>query len=225
MRPLLAVAAVGLPIEVLFASVSGENYYHYYYAWLPPLAVLVGYAAWRLWAMLPTPESRALLRPWGVALALAFGVTTLGLVADQVRELRDQRLRADTAAYLQRETSPTDAVLMWGAEVGVNWAADRESPVRYAYQYALVTPGYADAEMAAEFIDDLERRPPVVVIDASPASDPSPVDPIPTIALRPGEAATTDRPVDEVRSFLRDRYEAVAEIGKLRWVVYRQRDH
>jgi hypothetical protein len=195
-RPLLAVAAVGLPLEVLLASVSGQTYAHYYLAWLAVLAVLMAWAVGRLWRALTRHGGElAATRRWAAALAVAVAVAVVGQVVLEVRDLRGETQLSGTLAYLRSETEETDAVLIWGAEAGLSWASDRESPVRLIYQYPLVTPGYSTPSLSAEFVAELERRPPALVIDASEASAPSPVDPIPPIALRAGcSCASAMRP-------------------------------
>jgi len=224
-RPLLRVAVVGLPIEVILSSVSGETYYHYYLAWLPLLAVLVGYAAAMLWAALGRRGDDARVSPvWTGAFVLALAVTVIGLVANTARDLRDDPQRSETLSYIRQETSSSQGILMWGAEVSLNWASGRAAPVRYVYQYPLTTPGYATSAMSAEFIADLEREPPILVIDAVVEREqPRSVRPIPSLAPGDDEDSHPLEGVDPIVAFLREHYEPVEVVGPREWVVYRLR--
>ena len=79
----------------------------------------------------------------------------------------DGRIRS-AAAYLAANTTPQDTVLIWGSHAEVLFLADRRSPTRYVYQYAaLSTRGYATAARMEEFLADLRRARPALIVDAS----------------------------------------------------------
>ena len=64
-------------------------------------------------------------------------------------------------------TDSEDPVLIWGAETMINFYTKRTSPTRYVYQYGLVAPGYTTEEKVVEFLDDLLKTQPVVLVDSN----------------------------------------------------------
>jgi hypothetical protein len=75
------------------------------------------------------------------------------------------------AAYVAANTRPSDTVLIWGSHSEVLFLAGRRSPTRYVYQYAaLATRGYATVDRVNEFLSDLQRAKPALILDASSES-------------------------------------------------------
>lgn len=72
---------------------------------------------------------------------------------------------------IQSNTTAEDKVLIWGAEVSLNFVTRRESPTRFIYQYLLYTRGYQDATMVEAFLDDIVRDKPVLIIDTSSSNE------------------------------------------------------
>lgn len=162
---LLGVALVALPIE-LALSTWGRGYHYYFIAWLPSMAILAAFAV---------SELRRIAHPriaWpALALAvLAMSVLPALLVARLALTTDAGRARA-AAAYVAANTRPEDTVLIWGSHTEVLFLADRRSPTRYVYQYAaLATRGYATPARVEEFLTDLQRARPVLILDASSES-------------------------------------------------------
>ncbi len=159
---LLTVALVAFPIE-LALSTWGRGYHYYFIAWLPSMAVLAAFAVSETQRIAPARIARPALTLAVLAMSVlpALLVTRLALTTD------DGRFRS-AAAYVAANTRPDDTVLIWGSHAEVLFLADRRSPTRYVYQYAaLSTRGYATPSRIAEFLADLERARPALILDAS----------------------------------------------------------
>lgn len=75
------------------------------------------------------------------------------------------------ADYLRRETVPSDTVLVWGLEPGLNYLSARLPPTQYGWRYPITAALERAPELGRatldEFMADLRRRPPeyFVVVD------------------------------------------------------------
>jgi hypothetical protein len=159
---LLAVALAAFPLEIAL-STWGRGYHYYFIAWLPAMAVLAAFAVCEL-------QRRVHRRIAWPALALAvLGMSVLpALLVARLALTTDEGRSRGAAAYVAANTRPGDTVLIWGSHTEVLFLADRRSPTRYVYQYAaLATRGYATPERVLEFLADLQRGRPVLILDAS----------------------------------------------------------
>lgn len=177
---LLGVGLVALPLELLAASLSGRLYPHYFLAWLPVFAVLVAALAAPLIASVRawlhpsgTTESPGRLATGLTVIALALPLTLLPAL-DYVNQLAtgleidSRRTCPDVIAdIIQRDTDPSDSVLVWGAEVSLHIVTDRRAPTRYVYQLPLVSAGYQNRDRIAELLGDLVADPPALIIDTA----------------------------------------------------------
>jgi hypothetical protein len=160
--PLLAVALLAFPIEIAL-STWGRGYHYYFIAWLPSMAILAAFAASEVRRSLSARVARPALTLAVLAMSIlpVLLVTRLALTTDAGRF-------SAAAAYVAANTRPDDTVLIWGAHAEVLFLADRRSPSRYVYQYAaLSTRGYATPARVEEFLADLRRARPALILDAS----------------------------------------------------------
>ena len=123
-------------------------------------------------------------------------------------------------------TASTDLVLFWGGEGGLNYTTGRRSPTRYAYQYALYMRGYQSADRIGELLLALEREPPALIVDASPATiDVPPLDRGERASWTLGEPKYAVLPEMElIFRWVEEHYVRVAEVGSLRWPIYERRE-
>jgi len=130
------------------------------------------------------------------------------------------------AEYIAANTRPDDTVLVWGARTEALVLADRRSPTRFVYQYApLATRGYGSAARVDELVGDLQRRRPVLVVDASAQSfDTPPLDPA-AFASWSSDEAQYAWPPETVRiiDFVVANYERSGTIPGSGWPVWRRR--
>ena len=174
-RPLVRLAVVLLPVEVVFANLSGHAYGHYYLALLPVVCLLSAFAAGSL---LDTFRVR---HPWiPIALFVLTGFTCVmrsNLIPADVEKywnLQAYAERGDALVdHIREHTEDGEAILIWGAESQYYVRSDRPAPTRFFFGYPLVKPGYGSPELIAEFTADVVANPPVLIIDSQNALLPS----------------------------------------------------
>jgi hypothetical protein len=215
---LLGVALVAFPIEIAL-STWGRGYHYYFIAWLPSMAVLTAFAVSELRRIAPARFVRPALVLSALAMSVlpAFLVTRLALATDA------GRLSA-AAAYVATNTRPSDTVLIWGSHSEVLFLAERRSPSRYVYQYAaLSTRGYATPARVAEFLADLQRARPALILDASRESFVTP--PMDLAGLRAWvspEAQYAPLPeLEDVVKFIQATYDRAGTEPATGWPVWR----
>jgi len=162
---LLGVAIVAFPLELVL-STWGRGYHYYFIAWLPAMGILAAFAVAELRRVAP---SRIAWPALALAVLAMCALPTLLVV--RLALTTDAGRAHAAAAYVAANTGPDDTVLVWGSHAEVLYLAGRRSPTRYVYQYAaLSTKGYATAARVEEFLADLRRARPVLIIDTSSES-------------------------------------------------------
>jgi hypothetical protein len=167
-HPLILIALVNLPIEVLLITISGRSILHYYLTPLPVMAILAGsliYTVPSLMGRIPHLNFQHIQR-WVPGLMLM--LVLLGQVGQirnypwYVEALRDNDY-AQVIDYVSKNTSENDQVLLIGAESVVNFLARREAPTRYVYQYPLALLGRRP--MFEEYFNQILANKPALIID------------------------------------------------------------
>jgi hypothetical protein len=220
MPPVVVVALVALPIELLLAT-SGRAYHYYFLAWLPSMAVLAGYAA--------CETMRALMRERALA-AIAIAVVLMTVqpvrLVARLTGIRDDGMARAAAAYVVARTTPDDFVLVWGSDAEVLVLADRRSPTRYIYQYAaLATRGYATPAAVDALLADLAARPPRVIVDASASAFVTP--PLDRVGFRawtsPEAQYAWPAETERIIAFVEANYVREGAIPGTSWPAWRRR--
>lgn len=167
--PLGRLAVVLLPIEIVFASLSGYLAPHYYLALLPVVCLLSARAV-----SLLLDELGARL-PWiPVALCVVTGFMYVfdrrgNLIPDDVGKygnLREYMERGTPViSYIREHTTEGDTILVWGARGWYYAGSGRDAPTRFFYGYPLVKQGYTSPELIAEFTADIIASPPVLIVE------------------------------------------------------------
>jgi len=167
-HPLILIALVNLPIEVILITVSGRSILHYYLTPLPVMAILTGslvYTVPVLLGKIPALSSPKMQR-WTPTLVLATVVLgQFGQIAyypQYVRILSDNDY-APVIDYVSKNTKEGDQVLLIGAESVVNFLTRREAPTRYVYQYPLALLGRRP--MFEEYFNQILKNKPALIID------------------------------------------------------------
>lgn len=218
--PVLRVALIAAPLEVLLAT-FGRAYNYYYLPWLPAFGILAAYVA---------SEVQRRLRPSHARLAIVGAAVLMAIVpAILVARLTvsgDDGIAEAAAAYVAANTRSDQTVLIWGSRTEVLVLAERRAPTRYIYQYApLSTRGYATPERIAALVGDLEREPPTLIVDASLGSFVTPpLDRAGLAAFISPEPQYAPLPeLVRVVEFVEARYDRVGEIPGIGWPVWRLR--
>lgn len=167
-HPLVLIALVNLPIEIILITISGRSILHYYLTPLPVMAILAGtlvYTVPFLVGEIPHIDSQKIQR-WGPGIVLA--IILLGQFGQvqyypqYVRILSDNDY-APVIDYVAKNTNEDDQVLLIGAESVVNFLARREAPTRYVYQYPLALLGRRP--MFEEYFNQILANEPTLIID------------------------------------------------------------
>ena len=163
--PLLPVGLIALPIELILVSISGRNYTHYYISMLPTLSLFVGLMFWMFLSQLSTYSVSTPAK-----YVFFIGVTGIILLSS-FRDYHAQvsaysKANDDTVInYIKSVTTPDDYVLFWGAESVDNYLTQRRSPTRFVYQFPLYQQRYTNEQMIAEFLEEVIRNHPSLIID------------------------------------------------------------
>ena len=195
------------------ALIGGRMYGHYFLLAVPPLAVLagVGGTAWltaastgerrRLAALVSTMACGFLVAAW-----LFRGATDSWLALDP-----DYR---QASAYVRARTQPADRVFVWGWFPALYVDADRCPASRFVYTHLLsgarsqsgaTTRGHLVPEAWPMLLADLERAPPVYILDTSPGryDYPFPPEHYPPLAALLSSAYDLETEIAGVRVFKR----------------------
>ena len=212
--PLILIALVNLPVEVLFILVSGRSILHYYLTPLPVMAILAGSLAYTIPVLTEafTKASRARIHKWtpGIVLAIVL-LGQIGLVKNYPQTLHtlSDNDYAPTIEYIQNNTKPGEQVLIIGAESVVNFLTRREAPTRYVYQYPLALLGRRP--MFEEYFNQILGNKPVLIVDTRGRTE---LDDRLYVPLQKRSEI-----VREGVAYLGENYRQVAQFGE--WFVYR----
>lgn len=167
--PLGRLAVVLLPLEIVFANLSGRSSLRYDLVLLPVVCLLSARAV-----SLLLDELGARL-PWiPVALCVVTGVIYASdrggdLIPDDVGKYGNLReyIERETPViqYIREHTTAGDTILVWGARGWYYVGSGRDAPTRFFFGYPLVMQGYASPELIAEFTADVIASPPVLIVE------------------------------------------------------------
>ncbi len=167
-HPLIPIALVNLPIEVLLITVSGRSILHYYLTPLPVMGILAGVLVYTVPLLLDrlfasTAQSWARWAAGIVLLVIVLGqYGQIQYYPEYVRILGDNDY-APVIDYVAKNTNEGDKVLLIGAESVVNFLTRREAPTRYVYQYPLALLGRRP--MFEEYFNQILAAKPALIID------------------------------------------------------------
>ena len=168
MPPLLLIALVNLPIEVILITISGRSILHYYLTPLPVMSILAGSLVYTIPTLVEGIPGMTGLKVQKWVPGLVLGIIVVGQLG-QVRNypqyvstLNDND-KAPVIEFVEQHTQPGDQILIIGAESVVNFLARREAPTRYVYQYPLALLGRRP--MFEEYFNQILANKPVLIID------------------------------------------------------------
>jgi len=234
--PLLTLVLIGLPVELLLASISGIHPPHYYMAWLPVFAVLAAFFAYLL---VENMRSHKLSKIFLLALISAMSILPAGILfyefvpepnvkicqdigwfllpSSRFFECTNTKVKA--GEYVRLHTERNDYVLMWGFGGSVNFTTSRRSPTRFAYQYPLFLPGYASRKMANELYEEIILNKPKLVIDTTPSYFGVP--PIDKLEREKWTGGIILPEMNKIFQYFSSNYQFVESVGQDNWLVYR----
>ncbi len=226
-RPLILVASVGLPIEAFLAGYAGGFFAHYFMALLPMFALLIGYFMAGLWPHLSRlPQASA----YGILFIIISltGYQPVRVMAYNLAQKPWPPGHSQILAEIEQAAQPHEYLLMWGAEASFNFLLAKESPSRFVYQYPLYTAVYATPEMAANFLDGVARKRPLI-IDTSPSNtNVPPLAPVDRVAWLQTEDArrlahigSETAYLDDIFEFIETNYVLTGVTEENKWRIYK----
>ena len=165
---------IDLLLEVLLTQLPDATYAHYYLTLLPTLTIFTGLSLSVLLSGLKNTSKSFVPKTKILFLALIALFASIPLLTEWYYSLKepDQNFNKALVQFILEETEPDQEVLIWGAETAINFYTDRSSPSRYVYQYPLVQENYVTEEMILDFLSEIERNKPELIIDSARADMP-----------------------------------------------------
>ncbi len=171
------VALLALPVEAFMASLGGRYFGHYFIPMIPSIVVTLAYPIWRVISVLSAHKRsfRSLLANSAYAL-LAVGTLVWGgftfardipspEVTKNIAGIFYPRIQLNEIQdYIVQTTLPDDTVLVWHIHLGINFITRRFAPSRILYPLNLFIPPNPSNTKLAEFVDELEARPPELIL-------------------------------------------------------------
>lgn len=210
---LLLIAAIDLPLELLFIFATGRPYTHYYIALLPSLVILAAFPLSIVrnhLTKLDFPSGRLLPLFSRVILLIIFPSTQFGAVFGYrvlYRSLRDRVSDHTVTDYVQNVTAPKDFILVLGGESGLYFMTRRVSATRFIYQEPLYMPQYSTVPLVEEFLGDIVKHRPKVIVDSTGTGE------------GVGNFPVSSQKIEAQISFFQEHYAADKKFGTT--VIYR----
>jgi hypothetical protein len=237
---------IALPIELVFTSLGGRNFGHYFITLIPACVTAIGYGLWKAALFLKNPRfDWKVKQTWAGVGGILLGISlcvwiTVALVAEMPTpaqlasssEIFSGRYPIGEAEeYVLATTQPNDPVLVWHIHLGLNFVTGRRPPQRIIYPGELFYPEGTAHSGLAEFLDQLEANPPELIFFQERSSIGLPFVNVPIDEMCPGgaclsEVATamqfpdTISDLQEFRDFFLTRYAFDAQFGDS--LVYRR---
>ena len=213
-EPLILIALLDLPIEIIFITISGRSILHYYLTPLPVMAIMVGTLVWTVPFLISslTRTKPQILQRWSPVAVLGFVfLAQFGQISyypQYIRVLSDNDY-TPVINYVAQNTGKDDQVLLIGAESVVNFLTRRKAPTRYVYQYPLALLGRRP--MFEEYFNQILENKPTLIIDTRgrPRLDDKLYTPL----------QKRSQIVRDGVKYLGEHYQPVAQFEE--WVVYR----
>lgn len=160
----LMIALIDLPVAVVFSSLSGNNFGHYFMALLPSLTLLIAFLIHSISNLFDPLLGRTFRWAWLVVILIAVFWPGIYETADRIGPRGDRQLEA-VIRYVEEHTAPEDYVLQWGIVPQINLLTGRDAPSRYFFPDPLFVNGYSGREQTEELLGDLQENPPVLIVD------------------------------------------------------------
>lgn len=232
------VGVIDLPVAIVFSSLSGNNFAHYFMALLPSLTILTAYLLDSIFTLFRPAFGRPMAYAWLGIMVLPLLVPGLQATVKDIGPRGDRQIEA-VVQYVEENTTPGDYVLQWGIVPQVNLLTGRDAPSRYFFPDPLFVDGYSGRVQTGELLSDLQARPPALIIYQGIARLP---------LLMPAEGQSCDgvrdpqmyadfqrywkdrveyslplmsEGMDDVYFWICQNYESAGLVGELGWQVYR----
>ncbi len=168
---------VFVPIQLYLSLMSGRKYLHYYIAWLPVLALLIGFLIFWVSQYAGIRQRHIFRFLLAAALLLAFGaqpvfsrmppLINLAQTIHRQKSLPQPNYsaveRGEYVQYILKHTQPDDYVLIWGNASVYNFLTERKPPARFVYTYPFGVPNYVSQEIVDELLLAIAQKKPMII--------------------------------------------------------------
>jgi hypothetical protein len=175
----MLVVFIALPFEIVFASLGGRNFGHYYLALVPSITTAVAYVFWKIFASLRGLRFEFKSKQsWSAIGMLILGLASLVWMAVALagEAPKAEHLASfpkifttpfvpdDLEKYVIQNSTRNDPVLVWHVHVGFNFITDRRPPQRVLFPANLFVVPDTSRSGLAEFLVELENNPPKLIL-------------------------------------------------------------
>lgn len=170
LRPLLGLAALAFPIELVLVTTSGRPFNHYYVTLLYVFAVWTAWLFYLLRRALDewiAPASRRAQFVLNASLALALALSLLPAVKKNIEWAQQLHALEPPAIvnFLRENTTPDDTVLVLGHEPRILFFAGRRAPTRFVHQAMFVITPFLTPARVEEFFSAVVNGKPKYIVD------------------------------------------------------------
>lgn len=207
---LTALALFDLPVELIMIGTSARDYRHYSLSLLPAITILT---AFLIHIVVNFPAKVFFLRNRRSIRVMTVCVIALAVIFEtgpvsrsmesywSVPSVYNDAWRKSLIQAISRITKPEDSLLVWGNATWLNFSTGLRSPSRFSYQFPIFYPGYGSKELLEEYLGDIERNKPAVIVDDSRRG------------LHIEKSQILSRRAEEILGSIRARYRMTASIG------------
>jgi hypothetical protein len=219
--PFFIVLLIGAPAAVYLSDPAKRNYGHYFMNWLPFIGVLAAFAFHTVQEkLLPTKEQRSVVsgQPSFLFLLSSLIITLTIFIStgrasaylkafDRLLTSAERELRSPIAIYVDNHTRPGEYVLFWATHPGENFMSRRDTPVTALFYPNMVNTSEIAQRLNDDFLTDLQRNPPVLIVDMGRLTIPS-LEPAKREEQKAIGVYPTNPPqnLDEVLAFIEENY-------------------
>ena len=155
-------ALISLPIELLFAGLSGMNYQHYFILCINPVIVLLCELITALTQRLS--YKKWLIQSCVVTLLFLFSLPLSRFFRENYTH-RTPSSYTKTRDFLLENTVPDQSILVWGSRSAIYVMSERYAPTAYFNERPLyLFPDNIKTAQWEELLSDLQKDPPQVVV-------------------------------------------------------------
>jgi hypothetical protein len=171
---------IALPIEIVFASLGGRNFGHYFLTLVPAGATVVAYILWKaihgIRSAVNSKRLPSLLSAGWFLLSIAsvywlcnaffLGAPTVSQLSSITRIFSNQYEINDLEQYIINTTEPRDHVLVWHIHTGINFITQRPAAARVLFPMNL----FIGNTKMPEFVAQMITQPPELIVVQKPSS-------------------------------------------------------
>lgn len=229
---LMATLGISLILDIGLVSISGKNYGHYFLIPLPAMsasiAYLLSFIGRGLQHKAGTPSTYIMASTAILLLVMAWGLEIAGKEKPDLAELVYFFTQPDITSnhpneleqHIINNSEPSDSVLVWGHAPRMNFITGRRSPTRFIFTPHIFTPTTKGSHGFDEFLSELERDPPAMVVALQYDKFTLPFFGNADEVLCRDCGVSLRQGVLDVKRYIESRYEIDAYIDD--WVVYRK---